>query len=485
MENNNLRNSVLGSFFWKFCERFLNQGITFITSLVLARILAPEDYGTIALVTVFINLAAVFINSGFATALVQKKDADETDFSTIFFCSLGCSVLIYAVLFFAAPLVAAFYSTPSLTVILRVFALSIPLSVFQSIQTAYISKHLLFQKVFVASAVTAVASGAVGIGMALAGCGVWALVFQNLAGTLTNTVVYLFLVPWRPKLLFSKTAAKSMMRYGSRILAADLSGTFFTEIRSLIIGRVYTSADLAYYNKGQQIPQLITNNLSTVLVSVMFPTLANHCDDLQQVKQMAKRSIRVLSYVMVPCMFGMSAVMEPLILLLFTDKWAQTIPFGQILSFCSFLKLLSDITIQILKAIGRSDVVLGLEVKKKPVYVLLLIVGVNINVLGLAVAMLVYDIYAVCVNMFQLQKYVSYRFWEQLRDMLPALLLGTVMAVLVWLIPSFGSLVLTLIVKVLAGAAIYVAGSVLFRLETFQYLKHLLLERLVKRKQAE
>lgn len=481
MENKNLRNSVLGSFFWKFCERFMNQGITFITSLVLARILAPEDYGTIALVTVFINLASVFIHSGFSTSLIQKKDADETDYSTIFFCSLGCSVLIYGVLFLAAPLIASFYNNPGLTRILRIFALNIPLSVFQSIQTAYISKHLLFQKVFVASAINAIAGGIVGIGMALAGWGVWALVFQNLAGTVTTTIVYLFLVPWRPKPLFSKTSAKSMMQYGSRILAADLSGTLFTEIRSLIIGAVYSSADLAYYNKGQQVPQLITNNLSSVLISVMFPTLANHCDDLHQVKMMAKRSIRVLMYIMVPCMFGMSAVMEPLILLLFTEKWAPTIPFGQILSIGCLLKLLSDITIQILKAIGRSDVVLGLEVKKKPVYVLLLIIGVNINVLGLALAMLVYDVYAVIVNMYQLHKYISYSLWEQFRDMLPALLLGAVMAVVVWLIPSFGSLVLTLAVKVLVGAAVYVAGSVLFRLEAFMYLKNILLERVKSR----
>ncbi len=481
MENNNLRNSVLGSFFWKFCERFLNQGITFITSLVLARLLTPEDYGTIALVMVFLNLASVFIHSGFSTALIQKKDADATDYSTIFYCSFACSMLIYGVLFLAAPMIAVFYSTPSLTAILRIFALNIPMSVFQSIQTAYISKHLLFRKVFFASAANAVISGIVGIGLALAGFGVWALVFQSLAGTLSTTIIYLVLVPWRPKLLFSKSAAKGMMRYGSRVLAADLSGTFFAEVRSLIIGRVYSSADLAYYNKGQQVPQLLTNNLSNALVAVMFPTLANHCDDLHQVKMMAKRSIRLLAYIMVPCMFGLSAVMEPLILFLFTEKWAQTIPFGQILSVGCFIKLVSDITIQVLKAIGRSDVVLGLEVKKKPVYVLLLIVGVNINVLGLALAMLVYDVYALVVNMYQLHKYVSYSLWEQFRDMLSALLLGAVMAVLVLLIPSVNSLILTLVVKVLAGAVIYVVGSMLFRLETFNYLKNLLLERVKPR----
>ena len=477
MENKNLRNSVLGSFFWKFCERFLNQGITFITSLILARLLTPEDYGTIALVMVFLNLASVFIHSGFSTALIQKKDADETDYSTIFYCSFACSLLIYGVLFLAAPLIADFYSTPSLTAILRIFALNIPMSVFQSVQSAYISKHLLFRKVFFASAANAVISGIVGVGLAFAGFGVWALVYQSLAGTLSTTIIYLFLVPWRPKLAFSKSSAKGMMRYGSRVLAADLSGTFFAEVRSLIIGRVYSSADLAYYNKGQQVPQLLTNNLSSALVSVMFPTFANHCEDLHQVKAMAKRSIRMLSYIMIPCMFGLAAVMKPLILLLFTEKWAQTVPFGQILSIGCFIKLLSDITIQILKAIGRSDVVLGLEVKKKPVYVLLLIVGVNISVLGLALAMLVYDIYAVVVNMYQLHKYISYSLWEQFRDMLAALLLSTVMAVLVLLIPSFSSLILTLTVKVLAGAVIYLAGSVIFRLETFGYLKNLLLER--------
>lgn len=485
MEQNNLRNSVLGGFFWKFCERFLNQGITFVTSLVLARLLAPEDYGTIALVTVFISLASVFINSGFSTALIQKKDADDRDFSTMFFCSLACSGLIYAVLFFAAPLIAKIYDTPELTLILRVFSLQIPLSVYQSIQTAYISRHLLFQKVFIASVINAVVCGIVGIGMAMAGCGVWALVFQHLAGTLSNTIVCLFLIPWRPKWQFSKSSAKSMMRYGSRILAADLSGTFFSEVRSLIIGGVYSSADLAYYNKGQQIPQLITNNLSTVLVSVMFPTLANYSDDLQQVKMMAKRSFRVLAYILVPCMFGLVAVMEPLVLLLFTQKWEQMIPFGQVLSIGACISLIGSISLQILKAIGRSDVVLGLEVKKKPVYVLLLIIGVNINVFGLAAAMVIYDAYAVFVNMLQLKKYISYGLREQMRDLLPAFMLGAVMAVLVWLIPSFNSLILTLMVKVLAGAAVYVVGSIVFRMEAFQYLKNMVIEYVGKHKQKQ
>lgn len=476
MEQNKLRNSVLGGFFWKFCERFLNQGVSFVTSLLLARLLMPEDYGTIALVSVFVNLAAVFINSGFATALIQKKDADDVDFSTMFYCSLICSIVIYVILFLAAEWVAIFYKMPILKSLLRVSALQIPLSVYQSIQTAYVSRHMLFRKVFFVSALNAAVSGAVGIGMALAGFGVWALLAQILTGTVVKTIAYLLVIPWHPKFKFSWESGKNMMRYGSRILAADLSGTFFSEIRSLIIGRVYSNADLAYYNKGQQVPQLLTSNLSAVLVTVMFPTLSNFSDDFQKVKAMAKRSFNILMYIMAPCMFGLAAVMEPMIIFLFTEKWIQTVPFGQILSISCLLKLLSDISIQILKAIGRSDVVLGLEVKKKPIYVALLIVGVGTNVFGMALALFVYDIYAMMVNMFQLKKYINYGLMEQFRDTLSPVVLSVVMGILVYLTPAVGNSFTTLIIKVVVGAFVYVVGSAVFKLEGFCYMKRILQE---------
>lgn len=480
MEQNSLRNSVLGGFFWKFCERFLNQGITFITSLVLARLLTPEDYGVVAIVLVFIHLATVFINSGFASALIQKKDAQDVDFCTMFFCSLACAAALYLLLFLGAPLVAHIYKNPALKLILRVYALNIPLSVCQSIQLAYISRHMLFRKTFVNSAINAVICGAVGIGLAYAGFGVWALVCQGLVGTLANTVVLLFLIPWRPRLQFSKQSAKSMLGFGSRVLAAELSAAFFAEVRSLVVGAVYSTADLAYYNKGQQIPHLITNNLSGIMGSVMFPAVANYSDDLHQVKMMTRRGLRVLAYVLVPCMFGLAAVMEPLVVFLFTEKWAQAIVFGQILSIDTCIAVMESYYVQILKAMGRSGVVLKLELMKKPIYLVLLIVGVMINVKALAVAMLVFDILALAMDVHYIRKYIPYGIGEQLADMLPALGLGVVMAAVVFLIPSVGGLILTLVVKIAAGAAVYVAGSVIFRLEAFRYLKNILLERFKK-----
>lgn len=482
MEQKNFQNSILGGFFWKFCERFLNQILSFVTSLVLARILMPEDYGTVALVSVFINLSSVFVNHGFATALVQNKDADHRDFSTMFFCSLTCTAAIYVLLFLAAPWVADFYENPILTKVLRIFALGIPLGTCQSIQQAYISRHMLFRKTFVATVISTVVSGAVGIGMALGGFGVWALVFQTLASVLTNTVVFLFLVPWRPRLEFSMTSARKMMRFGSRILAAEFSATFFAELRSLVVGRVYTSADLAYYNKGYQIPQLISANLSGVLTSVMFPAIANYSDDLEQVKALTKRSLSLLTYVIVPCMFGLSAVMEPMLLLLFTDKWATSIPFGQILSVDVCIALIANFLLQVMKAIGRGDAVLKLEFWKKPVYLLMLIIGVRIDVLALAVAMLIYDVYAVLVDMFHIKKYIRYGIGEQVKDMLPAFGLGLLMAAIVLRIPMLDSLLLTLLVKIVAGGAVYIAGSAVLKLESFLYLKNLLLGRFLGRK---
>ena len=481
MKENNIRRSVIGGLFWKFGERIMTQGVSFVVSLILARILSPDDYGVIALAMTFMSLAAVFINSGFATALIQKKDADSTDFSTIFYCSLACSALIYGILFVSAPAISAFYRTPELTPILRVMALQIPISVYNSVQLAYISRHMLFRKVFVTSTVNGLVSGAVGIGMAMAGFGVWALVAQNMMATVANSVMLTLFVPWRPELKFSWKSAKGLMNYGSKILLADLSGTFFYELRGVIIGRVYTTADLAFYNKGQHLPYLVTSNLSNIVKAVLFPAFANQSDNMQVVRGLVRRCLRVMAYIIAPCMLGMAAVMEPLILFLFTEKWEAAIDFGRLVCIGLSVSILGDISLQVLKAIGRSDVVLGLEIKKKPVYVLLLILGVRINVLALAAALVIYDFYSVGINLYQLKKHVRYPVKEMLIDLLPPYALSAAMALAVYLIPSTGVLLADLVVKVAAGVLFYVAASTVFKMDSFLYLKTVAVD-LIKRK---
>ena len=484
MNANNKRDKILGSMMWKMGERLLTQGVSFVISVILARLLVPDDYGLLALINVFISLSNVFISSGFATALIQKKDSDDTDFSTMYFCCQCCAIILYLILFFCAPLVARIYERDELIVLLRVFALQVPLGAYCSILTAYVSRHMLFRKIFNASIICAIVSGVVGIFFAYMGFGVWALVIQSMTSMVVNTIVISASVSWRPHLCFSKNSAKVLMRFGSRVLLADLSGTFFGELRSLIIGGVYSSADLAFYSKGQNLPTLITTNLSNTIMAVMFPSLSNESDNLEQVKYMARRSMKVLSFVLVPCMLGLAAVMEPLILLLFTEKWAPAIPYGQVLCLGYCVGVFGVVSLQVLKAIGRSDIVLKLEVWKKPVYVLLLVIGVQINVFAIAVTMVLYEMYGVLINMKQMRTYIEYSLREQFQDLIPAFLLGVIMMAVVLVMPNLSSLLLTLIVKTFAGAVVYIGGAALCKVETFHYLLNMLRDAVGKRGSA-
>ncbi len=482
MGNTQSGNSIVGGIGWKFCERIVSQGISFIISLVLARLLSPDDYGLIALVLVFINLASVFITSGFATALIQKNDADDTDFSTMFYCSLLCSLVIYSVIFIIASPVAVFYETPQLAAVLRVYALQIPLSVFNSIQNAYISRKMIFKKSFFSTLISAIVSGGVGIIMAFSGYGVWSLVFQSLTLTVASTLVLLVIVPWRPTLKFSSSSAKSMMRYGSRLLLADFSGTFFGEVRSLLIGRVYTSADLAFYTKGQQLPNLITGNLNTAVMSVLFPAFSNESGNIKNVKALTRRSIRLMSFIVYPALFGLASVMSPLVDILYTSKWSESVPYAQLLCAGLAVGVVGAIPLQTLKGIGRSDTVLKLEFIKKPVYVLLLVIGAYISVFAIAITMVIYEVYGLFVNSFQIKKHINYTFKEQISDMLPALLMACMMALSVLIIPDIAGSFVTLAVKVLVGVFIYVGASVLFKIDSFYQICDIIKRTLLKRK---
>lgn len=474
----NTKNKIFSGLIWKFGERILAQGVSFIVSIILTRLLAPEDYGIIAMVLIFITIADVFVSSGFATALIQKKDSDDTDFSTMFYCSLVVSIGIYFFVFIIAPIIAKFYDTPIVSFVLRVFALRIPLGVYNTIQHAYVSRHMMFKRFFFSTLFGTLLSGAVGIIMAYLGFGVWSLVAQYFTNTIVDTIVLAVTIPWKPKLLFSWSAAKSLMNYGSKILIADLSGTFFCQLRSFIIGKLYTSADLAYYNKGQQLPTLITNNISASIMTVLFPAISDEGDNMERVKQMSKRTIQVLSFVIFPLLAGLAAVARPLILFLYTDKWSSCIPFVQLLCISSAIGVLTVTSLQTIKAIGRSDVVLKLELIKKPMYALLLLVGVYKGVIAIAVTMVVYEFYGAFVNMIQLKKYINYGLREQMLDMLPATLMTTIMVIIVLFVPVPKlSNFMIFAVKVVIGIVVYVVQSIIIKPQAFIYLCNIFIKK--------
>lgn len=456
---------------WKTGERFFSQLVAFVISIILARLLTPDDYGVIAMILVFINIADVFVQSGFTSALIQKKDADQTDFSTIFYCSLLASVVIYLILFFSSPFVGHFYNNESIVLYLRVFSLKIPISVYNSIQHAYVSRHMLFKRFFLSTLVGTILSGIIGIVMAYFGYGAWALITQYISNTVFDTLVLCVTVPWRPSLSFSLRRAKSLMSYGWKILAADLSGTFFGQLRNLIIGRYYTPSDLAFYSKGQQFPLLVYNNVGVSIMSVLFPAISNVGDDIEKAKRMTRRSMQVITFVLVPMLMALAAIAPPLIRLLLTDKWDDSIPFLQILCLGFSMAVLGIAPFQALKAVGLGNVVLKLEFIKKPVFIVLLIIGVKISVLATAVTMAAYELYGVLVNSTQVKKYLNYTYREQIHDVLPYVVITAIMfvAMLAVYIPSISNL-LNIIIQLLVGFSIYILLSWLFKVEALVYL---------------
>ena len=308
MAETSLKKQIMSGMVWKFAERFIAQGVSFVVSLVLARILMPSDYGIIAIINVFITIADVLLTSGLNTALIQKQDVDELDFSTIFYCNFILGMGLYAILFVAAPFLATAYKMPLLKQAIRVFAIRLPISSFQSIQTAYISRKMDFKRFFFSTIIGTLVSAVVGIVMALKGAGVWALIAQYLTNTIIDTLFLFVTVRWHPRLMFSWKRAKPLIAYGSKVMMTDLIGTIFNNLGDFIVGLRYTTADLAYYTKGKQLPMLLKTNISTALISVLFPGMSQVNDENEKVKILSRQSVRMLSYIIFPLMAGMMVV---------------------------------------------------------------------------------------------------------------------------------------------------------------------------------
>lgn len=471
MESRIEANKFFSGFFWKFNEQIMGQLVSFVVSIILARLLSPKDYGLVSLVNVFIILANVFVCSGLSTALIQKKKATDIDFSTIFYCNLFLSLILYCLIFVFSPSIAQFYHDNRLVSIVRILALSLPVSAVNSIQQAYVSRKIAFRKIFFSTTLASILSGIIGIIFAYQGLGVWALVIQNLSNTIMATLVLFIQIPWHPQWLFSLDSAKKLTNYGWKVLVADFLGTFFAQLRNLVIGRFYTATDLAFYNRGDQFPNLLSNNIDNTISSVLFPVMSKHSDDVLKLKSMVRRSLRTSTYIITPIMFGLAVIAKPLILILLTSKWLPAVPYMQVLCISNAFSTITNTNLQVIKASGRSDVLLKIELIKKPVYIVLLFIGIKYSVFMVAVTMAIYSLYAALVNMRPNEKTIGYSFKEQIVDICPSLFLSVVMAIITWSISLVDmSSLLMMVIQILVGIFVYITGSVLFKLEPFRYL---------------
>lgn len=473
MTDKSLKRKTITGFIWRLGERCGAQGVQFIVSIVLARLLAPETYGTVALITVFINIAFVFIDSGLSTSLIQKKDADDLDFSSVFYFNLLMCIALYGILFFCAPFIASFYEDSSLTLFVRVISLTLLISGVRGIQNAYVSKNLLFKKFFFSTLGGTLFSAGFGIYLAYKGYGAWALVGQSLSNNIIDTCILWFTVKWRPKLMFSFKRLKSLFSFGWKILASSLLDTGYNQLRSLIIGKVYSSADLGYYNKGNNFPNIIVYNVTSSIDSVLLPSMSSVQDSIETVKSMTRRAMRTCIFIIAPMLMGLAACGKALISILLTDKWQPSYPFMVIFCITYMFYPIQTTNQNAIKALGRSDLFLKLEIVKKLIGLILILATFKISVMALAYSLLLTGFLSQVINSLPNKKLMNYSYLEQLADILPAMGLSAFMCVCVYGVNFFGfGSWLTLVIQVPLGIAIYIGLSALFKLEAFVYVSN-------------
>ena len=479
------RAKVVSNLIWRFFERCGAQLVSFAVTVVLARILDPAEYGPIAKVAVFTSILLVFADSGMANALIQKKDPDDLDYSSVFWFNLSFGVTLYALLFAFAPLIARMYRDPGLTPILRVLGLTLVVAGVKNVQQAYVSKTLQFKRFFFATLGGTLFSAVLGIAMAKLGFGVWALVAQQLSNVTVNTCILWFTVGWRPQKLFSLERLKGLLNYGWKLLGAQLLDTVYLKLYPLLIGLRYTDADLAFFDRGNHLPNLVVENINYSIDSVLLPVLSDKQDQKDALREMTRRAIRTSSYVMLPLMAGLAVCAEPLVRLLLTAKWLPCVPFMQV--FCVYYALfpLHTANLNAIKAIGRSDVFLKLEVIKKVLETLVLLVTLRIGVFAMALGQLFCGLVSLLINAWPNRKLLDYPYRTQLRDVLPTLALTLVMALVVWPVTLLGlNDVLTLLIQIPLGVGVYVLGSKLLKLESFELILSMLRKFLRRGKEA-
>lgn len=462
---------TIQNFFWRFAERCGAQLVTFIVSIVLARILAPEDYGTIALVTVFTTIMQVFVDSGLGIALIQKKDADDLDFSSVFYFNFAVCIVLYALMFLAAPYIAKFYDDNTLVPIVRVISLTIVISGVKGIQQSYVSRNMLFKRFFYATLGGTIFSAFLGIGMAYAGFGVWAIVAQQLSNTAIDTLILWITVKWRPKKMFSWERLTNLLKFGWKLLASSLLDTVYNNLRNLIIGKIYSSSDLAYYNQGDKFPKLIVANINTSIDSVLLPTMSQAQDDRERVKMMTRRAIKTSTYVMAPLMMGLVFCAVPIVKLVLTDKWLPCVFFLRVFCITYMFWPIHTANLNAINAMGRSDLFLKLEVIKKVVGMILLFSTMWLSVKAMAYSLLISSVCSQIINSWPNRKLLHYGYLEQLKDILPGILLAIGMGVCVYFIGELPvPYEILLVIQIFAGGMIYIAGSIIFKLDSFEYI---------------
>ncbi len=495
MEETVKKKVVYTNLFWSFCERFGAQFVSTIISIILARILVPEAYGIVAAVTIFTVVATTFVTGGFSSALIQKKNAEEIDYASMFFFNISFSVFLYVIIFFTAPFLVRIFNTSYdydlLTKTLRVAGVGIFFASLNSFYRAVLSKKLQFKKIFFITLTGSLTSGIAGIVMALNNFGVWALVLQTLGTYVLNFTLFIVFSGWRPKLMFSFKHLWPLVRFGSKLMLSSLITTLYMDVYGVVIGHEYDSDTLAFYNKGNHFPKLIVANIVGAINAALFPIMVKMTTK-EEYKQCVKKMNSLSCFFILPMVFGLAAVSTNFVSAVLTDKWLPCVVFLQIACFDYALQPIGLANLQVWKADGRGGLYLTADIIKKVFGIIFIVISLvcGFGILGLAVSALLTSFISFFINLIPGKRVLNYSIWEQLIDVMPYFILSLGMYLLVYgfdRVLPFNS-VINLIIEICIGVLVYILGAYVLRLPEYDWTKGLIkkfINKLRKKKELQ
>lgn len=460
-----LKQKTLKGLIWSSIERFSVQGVQFMLGLFLARLLLPQDYGLIAMLAIFLAISQTFIDSGFNLALIQKKNRDELDYSTTFYFNIVVAAVFYAILFFSAPLIAKFYEQPILIPLSRAIGITLIINSFAIVQRTKFTIKIDFKTQTKASLSSVIISGAVGIYLAYTGHGVWALVWQSLIQRAIETVLLWYYSKWLPKHGFSIQRFKKLFSFGSKLLAAGVINTIYRNIYLIIIGKMFSASSLGFFTRAKQINDFPSSNITGVLDRVMFPILSEIQDDNKKLLSAYRKIIVYSALLIFPLMMGLSALAEPLIRLVLTEKWIESVWMLQLLTFAGMWYPIHALNISVLNVKGRSDYMLRLEIIKKVLITIVLIISVPLGIEAMIIGMIITSYIGLFINTYYTKRIINYGFIQQMRDLVKVLLLSFAMGALIYFSTAYiSSDLLKLILGLIEGVIFYIGIAWLFNI---------------------
>ena len=466
-----LRQKAVKGVVWTALQKYSTMLIQFVSGIILARLLTPQDYGCIGMLLIFMLLAESFIDGGFGSALIQKKNPTQTDYSTIFYWNISLSVVLYAILYLAAPFIASFYDIPLLSDVLRVQGIVLFIFAFNIVQSNQLRKKLNFKALSIVTILTSLTALAVTVIMAYHGLGVWALVAQNILTAAIPAIIFWFYVRWRPQWTFSWKSFHELFSFGFYMFLTNLLNQFGQQIQGLLIGRFYNAATMGYYSKANSTERLASTSISKVMSQVTYPLYAEMQGDKSALGNTIKKITLTLSYVTFPLMFILLLCAKPLFILLYSDRWADSVPYFQVLCIAGLAYSLQSVNYQSVAAIGKSRTMFVWTFVKRAVGIVLVVAGLLLdNMHGLLVGMVLNTWFSYFVNIWLVSKHIGYRWQQQLLDISPVLLASFSIAVLSHVTGAFFSLSLYVdgVLKFVIFVALYVCWSVMFRPEAYQ-----------------